>query len=518
MKRPLVQRPVAMAAVCAVAALGAAAAAGALWYERPTRLTVAVSQADEPDRALIDAATRLLKRSRNPVRLQVQVVDDARAASEAVDAHRADLAVIRTDVAIPGDAQTVVILHRDAAVLVAPAWSGIKAVADLPGHTLGVLRMGVGNVSLLATVLAEADLKPDSVATVQIKPEEVEDALRSRRIAAVMAVDVVSSSALRAVVRTVSTIDPPPIAPAAAPAPTPAKPGPKPGARGPRKPPSPCRSRRPASPKRRTRRRDKSDDDEDDAEPAKATAVFIPVPEAEAIASRSPAYEKAEVLRGIFGGTPPRPGKDYDTLSITHRLVANEDVSQDLVAGLTRFFLTEKGPIAATAPIAMRIEAPSTDKGASLPVHAGSAAYIDDDEQTFFDKYSDMIYIGAMLLGVLASGVTAVMGRFNAGRASALEDDVHRLVEMMASARAALSTEELDALQAEADGLMARRARRAARPGGGPAPHRLRAGARPGAGRGARPPRADRRRPEAGRDRRHAAGGGIDPATEKGAP
>ena len=64
----------------------------------------------------------------------------------------------------------------------------------------------------------------------------------------------------------------------------------------------------------------------------------------------------------------------------------------------------------------MRIEAPNTDKGAALPVHAGSAAYIDDDEQTFFDKYSDMIYIGAMLLGVLASGATAVMGRLR-GRA-----------------------------------------------------------------------------------------------------
>ncbi len=183
--------------------------------------------------------------------------------------------------------------------------------------------------------------------------------------------------------------------------------------------------------------------------------MFIPVGEAEAIAERSPAYEKTEVLRGIFGGTPPRPAKDYDTLSITHRLVANENVSQDVVASLARFLLTEKGPIAATAPIAMRIEAPSTDKGASLPVHAGSAAYIDDDEQTFFDRYSDMIYIGAMLIGVLASGVTAVMGRLGGTRSSALEVAVHRLVEMMGAARAAASADELDALQAEADRLTA---------------------------------------------------------------
>jgi TRAP-type uncharacterized transport system substrate-binding protein len=436
------QRPLLLVVIGGLAASGAAVAAGALWYERPTRLTVAVSQTDEPDRALIDSATRLLKRSRNPVRLQVQLVENAKAASEAVDAHRADLAVIRTDVAIPGDAQTVVILHRDAAVLVAPASSGLKGIADLPGHAIGVLRMGAGNRSLLSTMLAEADLSPDSVVQVELKPEEVEGALRAKRVAGVMAVDVVSSSALRAIVRTVAAIDPP-----AAAAPAPAKPGArgakagrtaaKAGAKGKAPPP-----------------KDDDDDDKDEAELAKGTVVFIPVAEAEAIAARSPAYEKSEVLRGIFGGTPPRPGKDYDTLSITHRLVANEDVSQDLVGGLTRFFLTEKGPIAATAPIAMRIEAPSTDKGASLPVHAGSAAYIDDDEQTFFDRYSDMIYIGAMLVGVLASGITAVMGRLNGARSSALEGVVHRLVEMMAAARAAGSAEELDALQEEADRLM----------------------------------------------------------------
>ncbi|WP_237479670.1 ABC transporter substrate-binding protein [Lichenibacterium dinghuense] len=444
------QRPLMLAAFGAVAALGAAAAGGALWYERPTRLTVAVSQNDEPDRALIDSAARLLKRSHNPARLQIQLVEDAKAASEAVDARRADLAVIRTDVAIPGDAQTVVILHRDSAVLVAPASSGIKTVADLPGHTVGVLRMGAGNLSLLANVLAEADLKPDSVATVQLKPDEIEAALRSHRISAVMAVDVLSNSALRAIVRTVSTIDPPPAA--APPPPAPAKAGAKPAAK-------PAKGKAPPAAKpARIAKADKGDDEEEDdeAEPAKGTVVFLPISEAEAIASRSPAYEKTEVLRGIFGGTPPRPGKDYDTLSITHRLVANENVSQDLVAGLTRFFLTEKGPIAATAPIAMRIEAPSTDKGASLPVHAGSAAYIDDDEQTFFDKYSDMIYIGAMLLGVLASGVTAVMGRLSGTRTPQLELDVARLIALMGEARAAASSEELDALQGEADQLMAR--------------------------------------------------------------
>lgn len=428
-------RPLILIVVGAAMAILAALAGWALWYERPTRLTVAVSRSDEADRALMDSAARLLKRSRNAARLQIEAVDDPAAAAAAVDAGKADLAVIRTDIAIPADAQTVVILHRDSALLVTPASSGLKAVADLPGHTIGVVRMGAGNRGLIATVLTEADLKPDSVTLVDLKPEDVERALRAKTISAVMAVDVMSSGALRDIVRAVAAVDPP----AAVAAPK-AKPPSKPTAK--------------AASKAKVKDGKKSDDDEDDE--VKSAAVLIPIGEADAIAGRSPAYEKTEVVRGTFGGTPPRPTEAYDTLSITHRLVANENVSQDLISGLTRFFLTEKGPIASTAPIAMRIEAPNTDKGAALPVHAGSAAYIDDDEQTFFDKYSDMIYIGAMLLGVVASGATAVMGRLNGARSGSLDASVGRLVEMLALVRKAPSGGTLDDLQAEADAMLAK--------------------------------------------------------------
>ncbi len=126
-------------------------------------------------------------------------------------------------------------------------------------------------------------------------------------------------------------------------------------------------------------------------------------------------------MHGAFGGAPPRPADDYDTLAITHRLVANENVAVDTVTDLTRFLLTEEAADRRLVPIAQRMEAPSTDKDAAMPVHAGAAAYIDDDEQTFFDKYSDMIYLGAMFLGVLASGATAVLGRINGRRTASVE-------------------------------------------------------------------------------------------------
>jgi hypothetical protein len=38
-------------------------------------------------------------------------------------------------------------------------------------------------------------------------------------------------------------------------------------------------------------------------------------------------------------------------------------------------------------PIANRIEAPPADKGAALPVHPGALAFLNDDEQSFFDEH-----------------------------------------------------------------------------------------------------------------------------------
>ncbi len=388
------QRSFTILAIGVVAAALLAVGLATFLYERPTHLTVAIAKGDTEDFTLVGTASKLLKFGRNAVRLRIEPVEGAAAAAAAVDAGKADLAVIRTDLALPDDAQTVVILHRDAALLAAPGGGEVHEVADLSGRKLGVVRHGPGSDAILATALAQYDIKPDSVAVVPLAPDEVEDAVRTKRVDAVLAVDVISSLHLRDIVKSVAA-----------------------GGDGP--------------------------------------PTLVPIAEADAIAQRSPGYEKLEVVRGAFGGTPPRPAEEYDTLSITHRLVANENVSQDLISDLTRFFLTEKMQLAATVPIARRIEAPSTDKGLALPAHAGSAAYIDDDEQTFFDKYSDMIYIGAMLLGVLASGATAVLGRIQSRRTASLETSVGRLVEMLGEVRAAPSEAVLDGFQAEADGLMA---------------------------------------------------------------
>ena len=198
--------------ILAVGVLGAVLlllAAGGFWYERPTRLTVAISSYDTEDTALIEAAAQSLKSGKKEIRLRIAPVTDPGAAAKAVDDGHADLAVIRTDVAVPDDAQTVVILHRDAALLLATEASGIRTISDLRGRTVGIVRRGIGNEKLLETVLNQYEIAPDAVRTVSLAPEEVAHAVEAKTVDAVLGVDVVTSGRLGSLVKAVAAASEP---------------------------------------------------------------------------------------------------------------------------------------------------------------------------------------------------------------------------------------------------------------------------------------------------------------------
>ncbi|MCC2103858.1 MAG: C4-dicarboxylate ABC transporter substrate-binding protein, partial [Hyphomicrobiales bacterium] len=95
------------------------------------------------------------------------------------------------------------------------------------------------------------------------------------------------------------------------------------------------------------------------------------------------------------------------------------------------------------------------DKGAAMPLHPGAAAYLDDEEKDFFDKYSDFIYLGAMALSVLGSGLAAIATRMSNTRHNEFDRVLERLLEILKGARASTRLDELDELEREADEIFA---------------------------------------------------------------
>ena len=383
-----------LALACGALAVACLIGGGLFFMERPTVLRVAVPNSDQSDYGLLSAAGKVVRHGHHPIRFKVVPVDDAATAATRLDDGGVDMAVVRTDDAMPAQGQTVVILHRDAAILVATAAGGIKEIGDLADHTVGLVGGQSGNRALLETALQQYEIDPKAVKTIELAQDAVADAVASKQVDAILVVGIISGEIVQKAVKAM-------------------------------------------------------------AHGGGGAPVFLPITDAAAIAQRSPAYDSFEVVKGAFRGSPPQPADEFDTLSVTHRLVASTLLSDTVVADVTRFFLNERGALAAVDPIARRIEAPSTDKGAALPAHSGTAAYIDDEEETFLDQYSDFIYLGAMFFGVIASGGTAVFSRLNARGARAVEKLTDRLVEIMKLVRFAPSPDLLHALESETDEIVA---------------------------------------------------------------
>jgi hypothetical protein len=105
-------------------------------------------------------------------------------------------------------------------------------------------------------------------------------------------------------------------------------------------------------------------------------------------------------------------------------------------------------------PLAAKIETPDTDKDAAIPVHPGAAAFVDGEEKSFLDRYSDYIWWGLMALSAMGSVGAWFAGYLKKDERNNNTSLRERLLDMIATARRSDSAEELDQLQAEADGIL----------------------------------------------------------------
>jgi hypothetical protein len=129
-------------------------------------------------------------------------------------------------------------------------------------------------------------------------------------------------------------------------------------------------------------------------------------------------------------------------------------VPESTIATFTRQLFAVRQQLVTEFPLAAKIETPDTDKDAVIPVHPGAAAFVDGEEKTFLDKYSDYIWWGLMALSAMGS-----IGAWFAGYLKKDERDNNshlreRLLDMIAAARKCETTEELDQMQAEADEIL----------------------------------------------------------------
>jgi TRAP transporter TAXI family solute receptor len=393
------QRSVLFVVLAGILAIIGTVAAGYYFAMRPVTLRIAVGPANSDDLRVVQALTQAFAQSHSQIRLRPIQTEGATASAEMLGEGKSDLAIIRGDLDVPKNAQAIATLRKNVAVLWVPAGvkgkkSGAKItkITQLAGRRVGVIGRTQANVDLLKVILRQYGVDPNKVEVVQFAVGDATEAIRSQKADAWITAGP-TNSRITAEAINASTRD-------------------------------------------------------------GHAPVFLAIDSAEAIAQNHPMYEASEIPAGAFGGSPDRPEEEVKTISFSHHIVARKDLSETTVGAFTRQLFAIRQNIVTEFPLAAKIETPDTDKDAYIPVHPGAAAFVDGEEKSFLDRYSDFIWWGLMALSAMGSAGAWFAGYLKKDERNSNSSLRERLLEMIAAVRRTDSLEELDRMQSEADDIL----------------------------------------------------------------
>jgi TRAP transporter TAXI family solute receptor len=395
------KRKMMLVTLAGILAIVGALVGGYYFAMRPVTLRIAVGPANSDDIKVVQALTQAFSQAHSQVRLRPMQTEGAAASAKALADGKADLAIIRGDLEVPKNAQAVATLRKNVAVLWVPPPSKGKAkktgpkitkIAQLSGRRVGVVGRTQANVDLLKVILQQYGVDPNKVEIFQFPVNEAADAIRNQKADAYLAAGPVNSKITADAIA--------------------------------------ASIRDGGAPK------------------------FLAIDSAEAIAQNHPVYEASEIPAGAFGGSPDKPEEEVKTISFSHHIVARRGLSESTIAAFTRQLFAIRQTLKTEFPLAAKIETPDTDKDAVIPAHPGAAAFVDGEEKTFLDRYSDYIWWGLMALSAMGSAGAWFAGYLKKDERNNNSTLRERLLNMLAAARRSDSTDELDQMQAEADGIL----------------------------------------------------------------
>lgn len=384
---------------------GALAAAAGLWFVflRATLVTIAVAPADGDEAKLIAAYGEALRQQRLDLRVRILPVATLRQSAEALQSKKADLAVVRPDVALPVDGLTVTVLHEDAAIFLAPAAAGLTDVGDLAQRKLGVIAAQEADSAAVAAILAHYDLA-QRVTVMPLGLAEAGAALAARQVDAVAMFAAPGSAAGAAMVKALNKA-------------------------------------------------------------AGRKLTVLTMEEAAGLAEDMPKFSVLEIPAGGLGGASRQPREEVKTVGVSYRLMARSDFDRVTVAHLTQTLFQLRSRLARATPLANRMKSmdPDSAAGAALPAHPGAIDYFAREQKTFLERYADWIYIVLFSGGGVASALAWLRQRVMKKRREMIDTLLDRLLSLLAAARTAGSHGELDAIAAEVDSLVVTTVRQARR-------------------------------------------------------
>jgi TRAP-type uncharacterized transport system substrate-binding protein len=366
---------------------------GRVLLKNSETLTFAVGDVNSDEARFAAKLATVLKNNSSRLRLKIAFNADNAKALAQFDRKQADLALLRTDAKIPPRARALAILEHDVLLLIGPGNKKIKSLADLRKiRKIAVRGDGDNNVAFVRNLLDISD-GTDAASRVQTAPpaSTLDKLFGSGGFGAVVAM-VHASKMIK----------------------------------------------------------DKSYE-----QYAKRGGFTLnAIDETKALARKIPGISEETLSTGMLSSSPEIPDDDLDTIGLQWLLVAQSRMSTTTAGDLARIIYENKAGLALDDGFASRIEPAATDKDAFVVAHQGAADYINDEEKSFMDRYSDVLYLGAAAASVIGSIFVTIytnISRIAPEKASELSTAILNIGERIEHAD---SLDALEALQDELEGIL----------------------------------------------------------------
>jgi TRAP transporter TAXI family solute receptor len=386
-----------------VAVIGTLVVVGAVWAAfylttEAERLRIAAAPNDAK---FVEALSGQIAQGRHNLHLTFVAAAGPQEVAEKMKNGKADLAILPS----PADESlkwpVVAILRQNVmALIVPPPASGkkgkksgkIEKIGQLAGRRVGIVTGNEASSELLRAVLDHYGVPAAKVTVSEIDPKNIADAIKNNQVDVLFVAGAATGAAISSAVKAASRNGDAP--------------------------------------------------------------SFVEIDQADGIAKRNPVFDSIDIDAGTFGGTPPTPDDSLKSLSFAQYLVARKSASDSVIAALAKTIYSSRQTLAAAMPGEIKIEAPSTDKDADVVVHSGALAYLNDSQQSFFDKYGDDIFYGMLIFPVFGSALAGLAGYLRRDTRTRRLRLLQRVLDLVRKAHAAQNIEALEHLQIEADNLV----------------------------------------------------------------
>jgi TRAP-type uncharacterized transport system substrate-binding protein len=368
-------------------------------------MRIAAGPPGSSNEKLVQVLSQKFVKEHDNILLELVATNGAKESIQALSSGKADLAIVPTTVGNSPDWPVIAILRQNVMALIVPAPSTrapkkgkqpkavkLEKVSQLAGHSVGIVTGSEATPDLLDVVLNHYGVPAGKVQVSLIDPKDLADSIHNNLVDVVFVAGAATGQAITDAVAAAShNTDAP---------------------------------------------------------------TFIEIDQADGIAARNIAFDKADIDAGTFGGNPPAPDDSLKSLSFAEYLVARKSFSHSGITLLAKIIYTSRLAIAAQMAGEIKIEAPSTEKDANVLVHQGALDYLNDNQQSFFDKYGDDIFYGLLIFPIFGSAIAGVASYLRSdGRTRRLRL-LQRLLELVRKAHGAQTLEAIDQLQVETDNLV----------------------------------------------------------------